>query len=227
MIAFLALAILTATVSADTTVTLTCGPCPSRGGTCLAIKGGPFDNVEAPYNQACQFSSAEYLFNCNSGNCGGKCEVTATRSGGTRGNFGQSVCADSVEGKATTTFLDIAYSAIKGNRNLDSKYDWCACGGGGLSGGAIAGIVIGSVVFLILLGLLVWWCLKKRKPSCSAAPQQQPPLAMYPSPSERAAVANVNTGPASNHYGEYAYNQNGGQAYTPYGGWAQTETRFS
>ena len=43
---------------------------------------------------------------------------------------------------------------ITGDSSYGSKYDWCDCGGG-LSGGAIAGIVIGSICFVILLVILI------------------------------------------------------------------------
>jgi hypothetical protein len=74
------------------------------------------------------------------------------------------VCADSLEGQETIVRYNLLYSAYLGNPDYNSTYDWCNCSGGGLSGGTIAGIVIGSVAGAALIGVLVYWfCCRKRQ----------------------------------------------------------------
>ena len=84
-------------------------------------------------------------------------------------------------------------------------YDWCDCDDG-LSGGQIAGIVIGSVVAAALLLGLLAWCSKRKAGSGSASHQQQyqyqQPVAINQSPTERAVITEMNKGSvsASNQY---------------------------
>ena len=62
MIILTPILLLFATVSADTTVTMNCGPC--AGSSCTTLNGGPFNNAVIPTSGSCGFASATYSFVC-------------------------------------------------------------------------------------------------------------------------------------------------------------------
>ena len=72
-------------------------------------------------------------------------------------------CSESAAGDILFKGLNNLYSILMGKADLSQTYDWCNCGDGGLSGGAIAGIVLCSLAGLVLiLGCYYYYCYKKK-----------------------------------------------------------------
>jgi hypothetical protein len=143
---------------ADTELTMDCYEC--NGILCIVLNGGPFVNASFPSNTGTSCLLAgdfpyTYNFTCKS-----KCQDCSIVIS-TFNQFPTGYCSESQVGDQFFTYLNLCYSEQTGDPN--ASYDWCNCGrSSGLSGGQIAGIVVGVVCSVTVIGLVYWYCFKKK-----------------------------------------------------------------
>ena len=73
---------------------------------------------------------------------------------------GRSECSTSAIGTLFVYNLNRIYRSYEGYSKV-TGYDWCGCGG--LSAGAIAGIVIATIAFVVILILMIYFCVMSRR----------------------------------------------------------------
>jgi hypothetical protein len=151
--------LLTFGVFCGDTIYIDCVQCGSVA--CLTFGGGPLvgDQMQTNESSCADVGTFPIItqFACSTSACDSGCQILI--SGTTQ--LPAAVCSDSLEGENIINSYNQLYSTQIGANANSAQYDWCNCGGG-LSGGAIAGIIVGSIAGVILIGGVAY-CLWKRK----------------------------------------------------------------
>lgn len=181
---YLVLALTLSAVNADYTISTTCLPqtCTYNGtpcNNCVYFNGGPFNGDPICFDDNPNDVSAICLksltFLCSSPQCSNQLAFTGSLNGETftgcaNDNNTEWNCPLNSESCSfgLEQILNLFYFGTTVGKS--TSYDWTIPCSSGLSGGAIAGIVIGCVVFvaLVIVGI-VWY--RRRSASGGSYPQ--------------------------------------------------------